>query len=34
MADGMEEFDAPELTFQGEDQLVAAERKEELRKAV
>jgi hypothetical protein len=34
MVDGMEEFDAPELASQGEDQLGAAEKREELRKAV
>ena len=34
MADGMEESDAPESAFQGEDLLVAAEECEDFRKAV
>jgi hypothetical protein len=34
MADGMEESDAPESAFQGEDPLVAAEECEDFRKAV
>ena len=33
MADGMEESDAPELVLRDEDQLVSAEKPEELRKA-
>jgi hypothetical protein len=34
MADGMEESDAPELVLHDEDQLVAAERREEVGNAV